>query len=253
MFSNDSNAVLKNVQFELYGEMLVRLYSLPRDQYLSACQLVQAETDLAVRLRSMESFDHRTLQGTHDVIAAWFRLCHDDRGQLRLGETLVTYPERLALDWREFFEAEIRSLTSDHVFTRGILVVTAYDNTERRYAAEAQLRTILIVRYQKMKQVYRKPALWGRALCKGRITLVMQPLGAKRFAYFLGASLKALYAAFTITGWTSLGLGLLRMFAASAYQHRSPEAGRWLFMILEGVLLIFGITMTFYAYRRHPG
>src|SRR4051812_9448622 len=87
VFPGDSNKLLQNVQFQLYGEMLLRLFSQPRDRYLDACRLIQIENDLASRLRSMKGFDHRTLQDIHDLIAAWFRFSQDNGGQLLLGET----------------------------------------------------------------------------------------------------------------------------------------------------------------------
>jgi hypothetical protein len=52
----------------------------------------------------------------------------------------------------------------------------------------------------------------------------------------------------TLSGWFFLGLGLLRMFAAGAYQQGSANTGTSVFMVLEGVLLICGLVMTFKAY-----
>jgi len=151
-FPGDTNQPLKDVQFRLYGEMLVRLYSRPRDRYLDASRLVQADTELATRLRSMDGFDHRTLQDIHDMIAAWFRFAQDDGGQLRLGETDEAYQQRLAADWRTFFEGEVGNLIADDEFTRVVLVAVAFGNTERGYAAESQLREILKERYRAMRQ-----------------------------------------------------------------------------------------------------
>ena len=52
----------------------------------------------------------------------------------------------------------------------------------------------------------------------------------------------------TLSGWFFLGLGLFRMFAAGAYQLGSANTGTAVFMVLEGVLLICGLVMTFKAY-----
>jgi hypothetical protein len=40
------------------------------------------------------------------------------------------------------------------------------------------------------------------------------------------------------------------MFAAGAYQQGSANTSATVFMVLEGILLIFGLIMTFKAYRR---
>jgi hypothetical protein len=151
-FPGDTNKALKDVQFRLYGEMLLCLYGRPRDRYLNSCRLVQIDTDLANRLRSMDGFDHRTLQDIHDLIAAWFRFSQDDGGQLRLGETDEAYQDRLAAEWRAFFEEEVSRLSADDEIARAILAAAAFGNTDRGYAAEAQLREFLKERYRAMKQ-----------------------------------------------------------------------------------------------------
>ena len=54
----------------------------------------------------------------------------------------------------------------------------------------------------------------------------------------------------TLSGWFFLLLGLLRMFAAETYQRGSATTGAATFMVLEGILGIAGLIMTFQAYRR---
>ncbi len=54
----------------------------------------------------------------------------------------------------------------------------------------------------------------------------------------------------TISGWTSLALGLVRMFAASAYRQASAAASAGFFIVVEGALLALGAVITFQSYRR---
>jgi 1,4-dihydroxy-2-naphthoate octaprenyltransferase len=54
----------------------------------------------------------------------------------------------------------------------------------------------------------------------------------------------------TLSGWFFLALGLIRMFAAGLYQRGSAQTNAWVFMVLEGALLVLGLVMTFKAYRR---
>jgi hypothetical protein len=68
-----------------------------------------------------------------------------------LGETEEVYKARLAAEWRTFFEEEGGRLIADDEFARNILA-TAFGNTERGYAAEAQLRELLKERYGTMKK-----------------------------------------------------------------------------------------------------
>jgi len=54
----------------------------------------------------------------------------------------------------------------------------------------------------------------------------------------------------TLSGWFFLLVGLFRMFAAGLYQRSSANASSIVFMILEGVLFVLGLIMTFKAYSR---
>jgi hypothetical protein len=54
----------------------------------------------------------------------------------------------------------------------------------------------------------------------------------------------------TLSGWFLLLLGLFRMFAAGQYQAASANTNATVFMILEGMLLVIGLVITFKAYRR---
>ena len=52
----------------------------------------------------------------------------------------------------------------------------------------------------------------------------------------------------TLAGWFSGALGLFRMFAAGAYQQGAASTPTPVFMVLEGILLLCGIVLTFKAY-----
>jgi hypothetical protein len=53
----------------------------------------------------------------------------------------------------------------------------------------------------------------------------------------------------TLSGWFSLALGLFRMFAAGLYKRGAANTSGTVFMVLEGVLLVAGLVMTFKAYQ----
>ena len=54
----------------------------------------------------------------------------------------------------------------------------------------------------------------------------------------------------TLSGWTFLVLGLVRMFAAEQYRSGSASTSPTTWMLLEGILLVVGLILTFKAYRR---
>src|ERR1035438_8624097 len=136
-FHGDNNSTLMEVQHSVYGEMVVRLFTGPRDRYLAAAALLRTDNELSKRLRSMDGFDHRTLQLAHDRMAAFFRF-RDDGGQLQLGESEKDYRRRLEESWREFVQTEVRELTTDDEFARAICTATAFGNKEPGVAAETR-------------------------------------------------------------------------------------------------------------------
>ena len=54
----------------------------------------------------------------------------------------------------------------------------------------------------------------------------------------------------TLAGWLALSLGLFRMFAASLYRQSAANTSTTVFMVLEAILLVLGLIMTFKAYAR---
>jgi uncharacterized membrane protein HdeD (DUF308 family) len=56
----------------------------------------------------------------------------------------------------------------------------------------------------------------------------------------------------TLSGWFLLALGLVRMFAASQYRQASKDATSMTFMVLEGLLLVVALTITYKAYSSDP-
>src|SRR6185436_19522933 len=54
----------------------------------------------------------------------------------------------------------------------------------------------------------------------------------------------------TLTGWFFLLLGLFRMFAAGQYEQASANTPTPVFIVVEGILLVLALIMTWNAYRR---
>jgi hypothetical protein len=54
----------------------------------------------------------------------------------------------------------------------------------------------------------------------------------------------------TLTGWFFLAVGLVRMFAAGLYQKSSASTDATTFMVLEGILLIVAVVLSYKGYAR---
>ena len=54
----------------------------------------------------------------------------------------------------------------------------------------------------------------------------------------------------TLSGWSFLLLGFVRMFAAGQYRQAIASTSSWVFVLLEACLLVVALVMTFKAYSR---
>ena len=54
----------------------------------------------------------------------------------------------------------------------------------------------------------------------------------------------------TLSGWSFLLLGLVRMFAAGQYRQATASTSSWVFILLEVCLLVVALFITFKAYSR---
>ena len=54
----------------------------------------------------------------------------------------------------------------------------------------------------------------------------------------------------TLSGWSFLLLGFVRMFAAGQYRQATANTSSWMFVLLEACLLVVALVMTFKAYSR---
>jgi uncharacterized membrane protein HdeD (DUF308 family) len=54
----------------------------------------------------------------------------------------------------------------------------------------------------------------------------------------------------TLSGWFFLLLGLVRMFAASQYRRAAAGTDARVFLVIEGILLVVALCLTWNGYRR---
>ena len=109
VFEGDDNRELKNAQHHMYKYVLSQIFELSKQTYL-LCDEVCMSLGASERqsLTEQKTFDHRTLQSTHDYIAAAFRYEKRD-GVLTLFE-----PNRLLIDkyfWHRYHDWESSALS----------------------------------------------------------------------------------------------------------------------------------------------
>ncbi len=152
-FKGDNNHTLKWVQHDLYWGLLPSLLEHAMQKYREASEILGVRAELASKITDISPFNHRVLQATHDIIAAYYRFKYPDKeGQLILPfsfpddggkDPVETLKKLYAREWCEFWYREIKELTRNGEIVRSLLTSVAYQNTNRGYDAEDLLCKLL--------------------------------------------------------------------------------------------------------------
>jgi hypothetical protein len=142
-FPGDDDTTLMHIQHDSYCPHVSELFRAARLRYLAAAGLLEVEDELTQLIRFTLTFDHRTLQYAHDLLAARFRYQSKDSTQIRLGEDPDAHQQRLAAQWDAWFTREVNERLEDPLFTRAILTAAAWANQDRGVQAESTLARLL--------------------------------------------------------------------------------------------------------------
>jgi len=146
-FLGDDNVVVQRIQEDCCGDRLCDLWRGARDRYLAAERTLGIDTELGKAARTARSFDHRTLQCLHDLVAASFRCRHAERLQPDLPGLLsdLSYEERITVDWIRYFAAECEALAEFYPdFPRLVLEATVYPSGDPRCTRAAKELALMV-------------------------------------------------------------------------------------------------------------
>lgn len=147
-FDDDDNALLKGIQHDSYGHSLDLLYRVAKEQYIIADLILQTNHPNISLLTEVKAFDHRTLQDTHDTLAAVFRYRNQNLEQLELFDRAGDESSRYLRLWSDWLRSELSSLKSESAFIRNIVEAVIYSNKDKGYAAEDRLQRFLFSYYE---------------------------------------------------------------------------------------------------------
>ncbi len=144
-FRDDNNKEVMRLQHEVYGDAL-RIISGTCQKYTNLAHRILGDPWVSVII---DSYDHRTLQDSHDTIAAaWCSRC---LLSLRQMELALDWKHAIAPDfqghWLKWLEEEVRSWKDDPCLIQFVVRILENQNNPVGYRAEAYLNRALVFRY----------------------------------------------------------------------------------------------------------
>jgi hypothetical protein len=142
-FPGDDDERLFDMQRLCYSKALWIIVDAARERYFDAEAVLRCYASMSIQVRQLCSIDHRTVQGIHDLIAAWYRF-------KRRTERLFPLQSDLTEDWCRFATTEARELSASEEFVTGVLDACVYANTEYGCAGEQRAKRVQRERYCEM-------------------------------------------------------------------------------------------------------
>lgn len=166
-FDGDDDTKIAWKQHDVYGEALGAIIGTSNRLALFAKSLLDDKSH--ANWGTIETCDHRTLQGAHDLLAAAWRFRHDFRqSELpleRQPEPLVPHtPENLWLWW---LRDEIEEWVWQPELVQRVQLILANQNKPVGYAAESRLCLALLDRFQDVPWDPKWRAAYESDLAKG--------------------------------------------------------------------------------------
>ncbi len=142
-FVGDDDERFFRMQMSCYSKALGIIVRSVVKSYQYAESVLRCEGSISEQVRELHSFDHRTVQDAHDLIAAWYRF-------RRKTERLFPLERDLDENWLLFLEDEATALSREPAFVIGLLDACIHANTEIGYAGEKRAHSVQRVRYAPM-------------------------------------------------------------------------------------------------------
>lgn len=142
------------MQADVYLRCIWAIFEAARSELIRASVVLGSNLPIIDDARKVNSFDHRTLQDAHDILAATFRYLHDDGGQFRILEDVESQQERYLSAWIDWLYKQFEEIVTYRKFAMSIVECVVYANTELGYLAENRSCGILLNRFDAIDWMY---------------------------------------------------------------------------------------------------
>ena len=146
LFYGDDDTVLQKMQHDVYGDALSILVG-ESNRYTRFAKAMLGDDASHECWGRIHKFDHRTLQGAHDLLAAVWRYKHDYILQKEIPDFQLHDSSRIELLWLNWLRGELLSWIDNPHLVCSIQLILANQNQSMGYAAEARLKLDIMNRF----------------------------------------------------------------------------------------------------------
>ena len=143
-FEGDDDRDVAWLQHDVYGEALYVIASTC-NQYARFARGVLNDTQHR-EWGTVDTFDHRTLQGAHDLLAATWRF-YNDFSQPELPFKPESALDRVKEQWLRWVKDEVKDWITQPRLIRLVQVILTNQNSPPGYRAEAELTLEILGRF----------------------------------------------------------------------------------------------------------
>lgn len=124
------------------------MFRLARKAYMFKTGLNYSQSPERTRIMKKGCFDHRVLQASHGIVAAYYRWCHRNEEVPALAKNEKDYRNYLLDAWILYLRHELAHLTFGNIDgAEAIVQAVVFENSKKGYEAEDRLVKLLKDRY----------------------------------------------------------------------------------------------------------
>jgi len=146
-FEGDNNKAIMKKQHGEYPSMVADLFNRSRLEYLRYDWYGLMDSKLSKNLISVQYYNDRMLEMSHDLIAASYRYLFYFKDESNPYPKVIDGKVYNFQSWKDYYHWENGNLSKNRKYQLPLVISVAYQNTERGYKAANELNRQLLLRY----------------------------------------------------------------------------------------------------------
>lgn len=150
-YKSDDNLLI-SLQEKSYRQNINLMFFKAKIKYVNAIKLVGVETDLYLKLKEVNRFNHLIFKNAYNLIASFFRINNPKSRYLNLNfdynnDVITNHKKMLSNKWDKFWDKQMNIFLENNQIVISILESVVYCNSEIGNNSMKRLIRLLSYRY----------------------------------------------------------------------------------------------------------